>query len=78
MDFGEALRHVKQGAKAQRVGWNGKGMHIAQFRVMKSLDNPDDHFPPVLSLFNAEGKQQLGWVPSQADMMAEDWEILSH
>lgn len=29
MDFGDALRALKAGAKVSRAGWNGKGMWIA-------------------------------------------------
>lgn len=29
MTFGEALEGLKQGRRAQRAGWNGKGMWIA-------------------------------------------------
>lgn len=76
MDFGDAVKNVKKGANIQRAGWNGKGMHVSLFQAMESVDEPDDDFPPVLCLFNAQGKQQLGWAPSQADMMAEDWIVV--
>ncbi|WP_264791459.1 DUF2829 domain-containing protein [Aureispira anguillae] len=76
MDFGDALKAVKNGKKIQRQGWNGKGMHVALFEILMSADDPDSEFPPVLSLYNAQGKQQLGWAPSQADLMAEDWSII--
>lgn len=29
---------------------------------------------PYLALFNAQKKWQPGWVPSQGDLFAEDWE----
>lgn len=33
MTFGEALEAVKAGKRAQRAGWNGKGMWIAHWRA---------------------------------------------
>lgn len=35
-------------------------------------------YPPVLCLFNAAGKHQLGWLPSQGDIFAEDWQEADH
>lgn len=31
---------------------------------------------PYFALFNAQGKWQPGWVPSQGDLFAEDWTIV--
>lgn len=28
MDFGEAVKALKQGKRVARLGWNGKGMHL--------------------------------------------------
>lgn len=33
-------------------------------------------FTPYLCLFNAQGDVVNGWVPSQGDLMAEDWEVV--
>lgn len=38
-------------------------------------DTPLDS-QPYLALFNAQGKWQPGWVPSQEDLFAEDWMVL--
>lgn len=76
MDFGDAIKNVKKEANIQRAGWNGKGMHVFLFQALGAEGEPDSSFPPVLGLFNAQGKKQLGWAPSQADMMAEDWIVL--
>jgi hypothetical protein len=34
-------------------------------------------FNPSLTLFNAQGTMQPGWVPSQGDLFAEDWLVVS-
>lgn len=31
---------------------------------------------PYFALFNAQGKWQPGWVPSQGDLFAEDWMVV--
>ena len=36
MNFGQAIEAMKQGAKAARKGWNGKGIHI-------EIQFPDEH-----------------------------------
>lgn len=38
-------------------------------------DTPLDS-QPYLALFNAQGKWQPGWVPSQGDLFAKDWMVL--
>lgn len=79
-DFGEAVRRLKVGRLVRRVGWNGKGMHVylepgytmpIKGGVFKGTARK---YEPTLVLFNAKGTHQPGWVASQADMLAEDWE----
>jgi hypothetical protein len=33
---------------------------------------------PVLAMRTAKGTLQLGWLASQADILADDWEVLSN
>lgn len=84
MTFGEALQQLKLGKSLARVGWNAKKMHIyledgytetipaGVFKGEKRV------YEPVVTLFNAQGHHQPGWVCSQADMLADDWEIVTH
>lgn len=67
MDFGDALRIIKDGGRAQRRGWNGKGMYIY---LCTGEDTP---FDPALVLHTAQGTEQIGWLASQSDMLAVDW-----
>lgn len=39
------------------------------------VDKPLDS-QPYFALFNAQGKWQPGWLPSQGDLFAEDWIIV--
>lgn len=83
MDFGDAIKLLKQGKKLQREGWNGKKQYI-ELATNISFKNTEDE------IINAEHKAignkaiafvgtsgvQLGWLASQADMLAEDWRII--
>lgn len=42
-----------------------------------SAKGEDIVFNSSLTLYNSSGQMQPGWVPSQGDLTAEDWEILS-
>lgn len=77
MDFGEALRALKSGARAARKGWNGKGMWL-------ELQVPDLFSKMTLPYIylnypdNAQNTPgaRVPWLASQTDMLAEDWEIV--
>lgn len=71
MDFGEALRALKSGARVARKGWNGKGMWL-------ELQVPDLFSKmtlPYIYMKTADGGL-VPWLASQTDMLAEDWEIV--
>lgn len=88
MFFGDALKAAIQGARIYRKGWNGAN----QFVLKAGGYNVDEARPgsdyaragitgqftiaPHLDLKNAQGVMQPGWVPSQGDLFATDWEIL--
>lgn len=88
-DFGGALNALKNGNKVARRGWNGKGMYIylmsglylepeqVNERTRKCIGEgvPLDS-QPYIAMKNAQGQWQPGWLASQADMLAEDWEIV--
>ena len=68
MDFGNAIRALKDGKKVSREGWNGKGMWLA-------LQVPDAHSKmslPYIYMKTADDKL-VPWLASQADMLSEDW-----
>lgn len=75
MDFSLALVKVKEGKKITRSGWNGANQFI--FKVGDKIDTVGQYcFAPYLVLKNAQGIIQPGWIPSQGDLFADDWEIL--
>ena len=88
MNFGEALRKMKQGFKLQRKGWNGKGMFVvyqkgypegipANKNTAEAWGiNQGDLFKvePYLQIKMANGSHAM-WVPSINDILAEDWRL---
>lgn len=82
MDFGDAIKLLKQGKKLQRQGWNGKNQYI-ELAMCISYMNADgkiinaDHEAIGASAIAFVGTSgvQLGWLASQADMLAKDWII---
>lgn len=73
MTFGQATDALKLGQRAARDGWNGKGMYIYLERLQRVHDGAVTEFEPCVVMF--DGVQRPGWVPSQADMLAEDWQV---
>lgn len=87
MNFGQALEALKKGYKVARKGWNGKGMWLVY--VPGTLDvEPSPGSPyslagfgkvtinPHIDMRTATGEMQPGWLASQTDMLAEDWELV--
>lgn len=91
LSFSIALNYLKDGKKIARKGWNGKGMWIALGKGdTLSADkfwNPhtkeyaegnggyavvDDY----IIMKTASGTICMGWLASQADLLADDWEVL--
>lgn len=83
MTFGEALEKVKNGAKAARESWNGKGQYIELASCISYVSSEGKVINPqhkwmgnnAIAFVGTSGVQ-LGWLASQADMLAEDWKII--
>lgn len=81
--FSVVLRMLKQGGRCARKGWNGKGQYIELARNI-SYVTPDNKVVNAMHenigdcaiAFVGTSGTQLGWLASQADMLAEDWYIL--
>lgn len=83
MDFGEAIKCVKNGKKIQRSGWNGKSQYvelatnISYINSKNEVINVDHEAIGNNALaFVGNSGVQLGWLASQADMLANDWKIV--
>ena len=80
MNFGHAIELLRQGKKVARIGWNGKNQYIQlasniSYKAYngeivnvshKSIGNK------AIAFVGTSGVQ-IGWLASQADMLAEDW-----
>ena len=83
MSFGLAIEAAKKGMKIARAGWNGKNQHVELACCISYLTKGGFH---VNVNHNAIGNKalafvgtsgvQLGWLASQADMLADDWMIV--
>ena len=80
MDFGKAIQLMKKGKRVQREGWNGKNQYI-ELATSISYKNPKGEIINVehdsignnaIAFIGTSGVQ-LGWLASQADMLANDW-----
>lgn len=83
MNFGLAIEAAKRGAKIARRGWNGKDQYV-------ELASAISYVTPGGETVNAEHEAignrafafvgssgvQMGWLASQADMLADDWHIV--
>ena len=84
MAFGDALEAMKQGERVARHGWNGKDMYIfiafepdfVTDADISELDGKEVEVGDVICMKTAQDSFQLGWLASQADMLAEDWYIV--
>ena len=83
MDFGEAIKLVKEGKKVARQGWNGKNQYIelatniCYMNANKEIINAEHEAIGNKAIaFVGTSGVQLGWLASQADMLAEDWRIV--
>ena len=82
MNFGEAIKAVRAGKRISRAGWNGKNQFI-ELASCISYKNANGDIVNVnhnaigncaLAFIGTSGVQ-LGWLASQADMLADDWLI---
>lgn len=78
--FGEAIKYLKRGFRLARQGWNGKSQYI-ELASNISYKNAADEIVnceheaignKAIAFVGTSGVQ-MGWLASQADMLAEDW-----
>ena len=83
MNFGEAIIAMRKGKKLQRKGWNGKEQYIELAKNI-SYVNADgevincnhENIGNCAIAFVGTSGVQMGWLASQADMLADDWKIV--
>lgn len=92
MSFGLAIEAMKLGQRVARTGWNGKGMwvaltpgsefaahhakpgHAAAHRAAEGVQSIN--LLPHIDMRAADGSMVVGWLASQTDMLADDWQVV--
>ena len=85
MTFGLAIEAMKHGLKVARSGWNGKGMFLFLAEDIEFTTKADlscvselkgELTLPSVVMKTADNHFCIGWLASQTDMIAEDWNIV--
>lgn len=88
MSFGSAVSAMKDGRRVARKGWNGRGMWLilvpGSNGIRPVAGTPysnagltgEVNINPHIDMYTATGEMQPGWLASQTDMLATDWEAL--
>lgn len=92
MDIGGAVAALKAGEKVARRGWNGKGMwlclapgienagpdQVAGGMVSLAIQagNRGVRVLPRIDMKAADDSIVVGWLASQADLLANDWGVV--
>ena len=81
--FGLDIEAAKKGKKIARSGWNGKNQdvelatNISYVSADGSVVNTEhDAIGNKALAFVGTSGVQMGWLASQADMLADDWKIV--
>ena len=80
MDIGQAIQSMRDGIKVARKGWNGRGI----FLEMQKPDENSKMTSPYIYIDttglqtdnNFAPKSLVPWLPSQTDLLANDWEVV--
>ena len=83
MNFGSAIEAAKSGKRIQRAGWNGKNQYVELATCIRYTNSngrivnvEHQNIGNAALAFVGTSGVQLGWLASQADMLADDWRIV--
>ena len=83
MEFGKAIELMKQGKRVKRNGWNGKNQYIELASNISYVNSKNEiinvnhlNIGNQAIAFVGTSGVQLGWLASQADMLADDWLVV--
>ena len=78
--FSDAIKYLKRGLKVARKGWNGKKQYVQlaagiSYKTAEGeiINCDHDAIGNKAIAFVGTSGVQMGWLASQADMLAEDW-----
>ena len=83
LSFGLAIEAAKMGKKIARAGWNGKNQYVELAYCISYKNNAAEivnvnhcNIGNKALAFVGTSGVQIGWLASQADMLADDWMIV--
>lgn len=91
LNFGDAIKALKEGRKVARKGWNGKNMWLwlkpaatikaewCKDPMLKEIVDSNGGEAEALGTIcmkTADNKILTGWLASQTDMLCEDWMVV--
>ena len=91
MSFGDAIEAMKAGKKVARRGWNGKAMYLwllpaasvkaewckePHLKELAEKNGGEVECLGSIRMKTADGKVLTGWLASQTDMLALDWQVV--
>lgn len=71
LDFGWAIRMMKNKHRVAREGWNGKGMWLEL-----QIPTEDSKMTLPYIFMKTADDNLVPWLASQTDMLAEDWTLV--
>lgn len=90
MNFGEILEELKNGKRAERLGWNGKGLYVVLQKgypngipINKNTSEATGIAEGTICIFSpyfmikSIDNSFVPWLPSQTDILAEDWNLVN-
>ncbi len=92
MTFGEAVKNMQNGEFVARQGWNGKGMYIwlmpaatipedwckePHLKTLAKQNGGSIECLASIRMKTADNKVLTGWLASQTDIVASDWECVN-
>lgn len=83
LTFGQAIEAAKNGKMIARAGWNGKNQYVElatnisyKGQKGKTVNVQHKNIGNKALAFVGTSGVQLGWLASQADMLADDWMVV--
>ena len=91
LNFGDAIKALKEGKKVTRKGWNGKNIWLwlkpattikaewCKDPMLKEIVDSNGGEAEALGTIcmkTADNKILTGWSASQTDMLCEDWMVV--
>ena len=91
LNFGDAIKALKEGKKVARKGWNGKNMYLwlkpavtikaewckdPMLKEIVDTNGGEAEALGTICMKTADNKILTGWLASQTDMLCEDWVVV--